>query len=63
MVGEVPIYPVLVGKVAIVTDGTRGICQATTEVVLKAGAKIIIAGIRTEKGRAVTTELSKFGDT
>ncbi|KAK9786532.1 hypothetical protein SCARD494_11849 [Seiridium cardinale] len=61
-VAEAPVYPVLKGKVAIITGGIQGMGRATAEVFLKAEAKVVIADVQAGKGEATATELSKFGD-
>ncbi|KAH8649224.1 hypothetical protein BX600DRAFT_490076 [Xylariales sp. PMI_506] len=61
-VAEATIYPVLAGKVAIITGGAQGMGRATAETFLKAGAKIVIADVQADKGNAVAAELSKLGD-
>ncbi|KAI1097378.1 NAD(P)-binding protein [Jackrogersella minutella] len=56
------IFPVLKGKVAIVTGAARGMGKATAELFLKAGAKVVICDIREQDGQEVAAELSKLGD-
>ncbi|KAI2464227.1 NAD(P)-binding protein [Annulohypoxylon bovei var. microspora] len=60
-VTEVEIFPVLRGKVAIITGAAQGMGKATAEVFLKAGAKVVICDVRKE-GEQVAAELSKLGD-
>ncbi|KAL3474273.1 hypothetical protein BJX99DRAFT_271802 [Aspergillus californicus] len=59
---EAPIFPVLRGKVAIVTGGAQGMGKATASVFLRAGAKVVIADIKAEQGAQVVEELSPLGD-
>ncbi|KAK9423170.1 hypothetical protein SUNI508_04464 [Seiridium unicorne] len=61
-VAEAPVYPVLKGKVVIITGGIQGMGRATAEVFLKAEAKVVIADVQADKGEATATELSKLGD-
>ncbi|KAI1080754.1 NAD(P)-binding protein [Whalleya microplaca] len=59
---EAAIYPVLKGKVAIITGAAQGMGKATTEVFLKAGAKVAICDVQEEKGEQVAAEFSALGD-
>lgn len=61
-IAEFPVYPVLNGKVAIITGGVQGMGRATAEVFLKAGAKVVIADILADEGQTVATELAQLGD-
>ncbi|KAF5620095.1 short-chain dehydrogenase reductase SDR [Fusarium sp. NRRL 52700] len=61
-VPEAEVYPVLKGKVAIITGGAQGMGKATAETFLKAGAKVVICDIQQDKGEEVAQELSKLGD-
>jgi 3-oxoacyl-[acyl-carrier protein] reductase len=66
-VESVPNYPDLVGKVAVVTGGSRGIGAATSRLLAANGAKVMVngreeaaidamvAGIRREGGQAIGT--------
>lgn len=47
----------LEGKVAIITGATSGIGEATARVFAREGARLVIAGRRTEKGKSLATEL------
>ncbi|KAI2607902.1 NAD(P)-binding protein [Hypoxylon sp. NC1633] len=61
-VAETDIYPVLKGKVAIITGGAQGMGKVTAEVFLKAGAKVVICDIKEKEGQEVAEELSSLGD-
>ena len=47
----------LSGKVAIVTGGASGIGRATAEMLVAAGARVVIADIDAEAGRAVAAAI------
>ena len=51
----------LEGKVAIITGGANGLGEATVRDMVKEGAKVIIADIDDEKGKALVEELNKDG--
>lgn len=57
-----PIFPLLKGKVAIITGGSQGMGKETASVFLQAGAKVVIADIKAEQGEQVAKELSSFGE-
>ncbi|KAL3429155.1 hypothetical protein BDV09DRAFT_203270 [Aspergillus tetrazonus] len=59
---EAPIFPLLKDKVAIVTGGAQGMGKATASVFLRAGAKVVIADVKTEQGEQVASELSSLGE-
>ena len=61
-VPEAPIFPVLEGKVAIITGGAQGMGKATASVFLRAGAKVVIADLKEEQGAQAAEELSPLGE-
>ena len=54
-------FPVLEGKVAIVTGAAMGMGEATAKLFADAKAKVVIADFNEEKGRQVTDEINKAG--
>lgn len=55
------VFPVLEGKVAIVTGAAMGMGESTARLFAQAGAKVVIADIDEEKGRATTAALRTEG--
>ena len=53
--------PNLKGKVAVVTGGTGVLCSEFCRVLAKAGCKVAIIGLRTEKGAALEKEIRDAG--
>jgi NAD(P)-dependent dehydrogenase (short-subunit alcohol dehydrogenase family) len=51
------------GKVALVTGGTAGIGKATAQLFAQAGANVVIAGRRHDKGKETEQELQGAGGT
>ncbi|OTB18655.1 hypothetical protein K445DRAFT_381873 [Daldinia sp. EC12] len=62
VVPEVEHFPVLKGKVAIVTGAAQGMGKATVEVFLKAGAKVVMCDIKEKEGEEVAKDFSRFGE-
>ncbi|MET3699666.1 glucose 1-dehydrogenase [Bacillus oleivorans] len=54
-------FPVLEGKVAIVTGAAMGMGEATAKLFAEAKAKVVIADFNEEKGRAVTEAINAAG--
>lgn len=54
-------YPVLDGKVAIITGAAMGMGEATARLFGEAGAKVVVADFNEEKGRAATDALVADG--
>ncbi|CZR68670.1 related to D-arabinitol 2-dehydrogenase [Phialocephala subalpina] len=61
-VPEAEIFPLLKGKVAIVTGGSQGMGKATASVFLRAGAKVVIGDVKEKEGNETVAELSQHGD-
>lgn len=56
-------FPVLDGKVALVTGAAMGMGEATARLFAEAGAKVLVADLNEERGRAVTEEIVADGGT
>ncbi|OJJ38174.1 hypothetical protein ASPWEDRAFT_35754 [Aspergillus wentii DTO 134E9] len=56
------IFPVLNGKVSLVTGGAQGIGKAIAEVFLKAGAIVVIADIQETTAQKTVKELQSLGE-
>lgn len=56
-------FPVLEGKVAIVTGAAMGMGEATAKLFGEAKAKVVIADFNEEKGKAVAEEINSAGGT
>ena len=54
-------YPILEGKVAIVTGAAMGMGEATARLFAAAGASVIVADFNTEKGEAVAGDIRDGG--
>ena len=54
-------FPVLEGKVAIVTGAAMGMGEATAKLFAEAKAKVVIADFNEEKGRQVTEAINAAG--
>ncbi|MEK4563913.1 glucose 1-dehydrogenase [Alkalihalobacillus sp. FSL R5-0424] len=56
-------FPVLEGKVAIITGAAMGMGQATAQLFAEAGAKVVVADFNEEKGKEVTAAINESGGT
>lgn len=54
-------FPVLEGKVAIITGSAMGMGEATAKLFAKAKAKVVVADFNVEKGQAVTKAIIDEG--
>lgn len=55
------IFPVLKGKVALITGGAQGMGLSTCEIFLRAGAKVVLSDVQ-DKGAEVAKQLSPLGE-
>ncbi len=56
-------FPVLEGKVAIVTGAAMGMGKATAKLFAEAKAKVVVADMNEEKGQEVVSEIASKGGT
>ncbi len=54
-------FPILAGKVAIVTGAAMGMGEATAVLFAQSGAKVVVADFNEDKGRAVTERIVADG--
>ncbi|MGG0888384.1 SDR family NAD(P)-dependent oxidoreductase [Cytobacillus horneckiae] len=54
-------FPVLEGRVAIITGAAMGMGEATAKLFAEAKAKVVVADFNEEKGKAVTEEINAAG--
>jgi len=54
-------FPVLDGKVAIITGAAMGMGEATARLFAEAGARVVVADFNEEKGRAVVDDITATG--
>lgn len=60
-VSEANTFPVLEGKVAIITGGAAGMGKATALIFSKAGAKVVVADVNEKLGRKTVQEIEITG--
>ena len=56
-------FPILEGKVAIVTGAAMGMGLATAKLFAEAKAKVVVADFNEEKGQAAVSEIEANGGT
>ncbi|MEU6845326.1 SDR family NAD(P)-dependent oxidoreductase [Streptomyces sp. NPDC046716] len=56
-------FPILEGKSAIVTGAAMGMGEATAKLFAEAGAKVLVADMNEERGKAVADEITAGGGT
>jgi NAD(P)-dependent dehydrogenase (short-subunit alcohol dehydrogenase family) len=54
-------FPILEGKVAIITGAAMGMGEATARLFAEAGAKVVVADFNAEKGQAVVDDIAATG--
>ncbi|AUS80990.1 3-oxoacyl-ACP reductase [Actinoalloteichus sp. AHMU CJ021] len=54
-------FPILEGKVAIVTGAAMGMGEATAKLFAEAGARVVVADLNEERGRAVAADIESEG--
>lgn len=59
---KVKTFPILEGKVAIVTGAAMGMGEATAKLFAEAKAKVVVADFNEEKGRKVVEEIKAAGN-
>ncbi|MEU6538421.1 SDR family NAD(P)-dependent oxidoreductase [Streptomyces sp. NPDC047000] len=56
-------FPILDGKVTLVTGAAMGMGEATAKLFAEAGAKVLVADMNEERGRAVAEDINASGGT